>query len=77
MLSSRICSHEKKTATYIFIDDGKGCNLVSKDFTSIKNHFGMRNMKQYAKLCGGKIEFLSELNEGMQVRFSRNFLTLC
>ena len=77
IVRQKFCSHEEKTATLIFIDDGKGCNLVSKDFASIKNHFGMRNMKQYAKLCGGKIEFLSDLNEGMQVRFSRNFLTLC
>lgn len=75
IVRQKFYSHEEKTATFIFIDDGKGCNLVSKDFASIKNHFGMRNMKQYAKLCGGKIEFLSDLNEGMQVRFSIKVLS--
>ena len=61
-----------KSLTLIFIDDGVGCNLEKLSKKEMKTHFGMRNMKQFALLCGGKIEFLSAPDEGMQVRLTIN-----
>ena len=62
---------EGKWLTFIFVDDGTGCDL-GEIFSraGMKNHFGLRNIKKYAELCGGKIEFLSAKNEGMQVKLS-------
>lgn len=52
-----------------FIDDGAGCDMDSlSSRADMKNHFGLRNMRQYAALCGGKIEFLSAPGDGMQVK---------
>ena len=62
--------YDDKTLTLIFIDDGVGCNLEKLSKKEMKKHFGMRNMKQLALLCGGKIEFLSAPDEGMQVRLT-------
>ena len=58
---------EGKSVTFIFIDDGVGCEMKS---ISRKTHFGIRNMMQYARLAGLKIEFLTEKNEGMQVKLT-------
>ncbi|MCR5080524.1 MAG: hypothetical protein K6B17_04185 [Treponema sp.] len=57
---------EGKTATLIFIDDGTGCDIKSVTAGN-KTHFGIRNMMQYAKLAGVKIDFLTAKDEGMQV----------
>lgn len=62
--------HEGKILTLIFIDDGAGCDLDSLSGKNMKSHFGMRNMRQFAKAAGAKIEFLSAPDEGMQVRLS-------
>ena len=64
--------YDDKTLTLIFFDDGVGCNLEKLSKKEMKKHFGMRNMKQLALLCGGKIEFLSAPDEGMQVRLTIN-----
>ncbi|MBR1722912.1 MAG: hypothetical protein IJ727_10590 [Treponema sp.] len=62
---------EEKSATIYFIDNGVGCDMdwISSK-KSMKNHFGIRNMRQYAKLCDSKIDFLSAPNDGMQVKLS-------
>lgn len=62
--------HEGKILTLIFIDDGAGCDLDSLSGKNMKSHFGMRNMRLFAKAAGAKIEFLSASDEGMQVRLS-------
>ena len=56
--------------SFIIIDDGVGCELGTLSRKNLKTHFGMRNMKLFAKAAGGKIEFLSAPDEGMQVRLT-------
>ncbi|MCR5612080.1 hypothetical protein [Treponema sp.] len=65
--------NEDNYLTLIFIDDGIGCDLKSRlSEREMKSHFGIRNMKEYAKLCGGKIEWLSAPKDGMQVKLILN-----
>ncbi|EID85889.1 histidine kinase [Treponema sp. JC4] len=59
-----------KILSFIIIDDGVGCEIGSLSRKNLKTHFGMRNMRLFAKAAGGKIEFLSAKDEGMQVRLS-------
>lgn len=64
-------SDKNRILTFIFVDDGVGCDLNSIfSHANMKKHFGLRNIKKYAELCGGTIDFLSEKNEGMQVKLS-------
>ena len=64
-------SEKGRILTFIFVDDGIGCDLKAIfSHANMKKHFGLRNIKKYAELCGGNIEFLSEKNEGMQVKLS-------
>ena len=57
-----------KILSFIIIDDGVGCDINALSKKKMKTHFGMRNMKIFAKTAGAKIEFLSAPDEGMQVR---------
>ena len=59
-----------KILSFIIIDDGVGCDINALSKKKMKTHFGMRNMRQFAKAAGAKIEFLSAPDEGMQVRLS-------
>lgn len=59
-----------KILSFIIIDDGVGCDINAFSNKKMKTHFGMRNMKLFAKAAGAKIEFLSAADEGMQVRLS-------
>lgn len=59
-----------KILSFIIIDDGVGCDINALSKKKMKTHFGMRNMKLFAKAAGAKIEFLSAADEGMQVRLS-------
>ncbi len=59
-----------KILSFIIIDDGVGCDINALSKKNMKTHFGMRNMKLFAKAAGAKIEFLSAADEGMQVRLS-------
>ena len=59
-----------KILSFIIIDDGVGCDINALSKKKMKTHFGMRNMKLFAKTAGAKIEFLSAADEGMQVRLS-------
>ena len=59
-----------KILSIMIIDDGAGCDLEKLSKKDMKTHFGMRNMRQFAKAAGAKIEFLSAPDEGMQVRLS-------
>lgn len=59
-----------KILSLIIIDDGAGCDLEKLSKKDMKTHFGMRNMRLFAKAAGAKIEFLSAADEGMQVRLS-------
>jgi len=59
----------KNDKNYLVIyisDDGVGCNTSELDF---KNdvHRGLRNMKERMDLIGGKIEFFSNPNEGLEI----------
>ena len=64
-------SDKNRILTFIFVDDGVGCDLKAIfSHANMKKHFGLRNIKKYAELCGGSIDFLSEKNEGMQVKLS-------
>ena len=71
LLIHKKISGKDRSLTFIFVDDGVGCDLKSIfSHANMKKHFGLRNMKKYAELCGGEIDFLSEKNEGMQVKLS-------
>lgn len=75
ILLVRIKEGEKESAgrylTLMFIDDGVGCDQKALEKSEkVQNHFGLRNMKHYAKVCGAKIEFLTSSDEGMQVRLT-------
>lgn len=59
-----------KILSIMIIDDGAGCDLEKLSKKDMKSHFGMRNMRLFAKTAGAKIEFLSAPDEGMQVRLS-------
>ena len=49
------------------IDDGIGCNIEKLDSKNLKNHFGIRNMRERMSSIDGKIDFFSSPDEGMKV----------
>lgn len=62
-------SDGKRYLALFIIDDGKGCDL--DEVLSRKNaklHFGLRSMKERAKIMGGEIYFQSAKDDGMQIK---------
>lgn len=50
----------------IFImDDGKG--IDEKNINKHEKHFGLENMKERARLLGGSIDIISEIDEGTEI----------
>lgn len=57
---------EKKSMfKIVIIDDGIGCEV--EKITKNKHHFGIRNIIENMNSIGGKVEFYSKPNEGMNV----------
>ena len=59
-------------------DNGRGCDLKKIQGTrAAKNHFGLRMMKERAKIIPGcSVEFRSAINDGMQVKIKITGLKL-
>lgn len=59
-------------------DNGRGCDLKKLQGTrAAKNHFGLRMMKERAKIIPGcSVEFRSAINDGMQVKIKITGLKL-
>ena len=56
---------EKEMLKLVVIDDGIGCK--QSEMTKNKHHFGVRNIIENMNLAGGKVEFYTKPNEGMNV----------
>ena len=56
---------DKEMLKIVVIDDGIGCE--QKEMTKNKHHFGIRNIIESMNLIGGKIEFYTKPNEGMNI----------
>lgn len=58
----------EKTVIYI-TDDGIGCSEdIIKSSLKSREHLGFRSMKDRMELIGGKIDFISNQDDGMEVR---------
>ena len=64
-IKSRIIDQKEYMIIYIS-DDGVGCDTKELNLRN-DSHRGLRNMKERMDLIGGKIEFFSKPNEGLQV----------
>lgn len=53
--------------TIFVIDDGVGCKIESLNPKNLKNHFGIRNMRERITSIGGSVDFFSSPDEGMKV----------
>ena len=53
--------------TIFVIDDGVGCKIEKLDSKNLKNHFGIRNMRERMSSIDSKIDFFSSPDEGMKV----------
>jgi ligand-binding sensor domain-containing protein/signal transduction histidine kinase len=51
-------------------DDGKGMDAKHLDGDGYAGHYGLRGMRERAKLMGGKLAVWSELDSGMEVELS-------
>jgi len=51
-------------------DDGKGIDAKHLDGEGYAGHYGLRGMRERAKLIGGKLAVWSELNSGTEVELS-------
>ena len=56
---------EKEMLKLVVIDDGIGCE--QSEMTKNKHHFGVRNIIENMNLAGGKVEFYTKPNEGMNI----------
>lgn len=56
---------EKEMLKLVVIDDGIGCE--QSEMTKNKHHFGVRNIIENINLAGGKVEFYTKPNEGMNI----------
>ena len=56
---------EKEMLKIVVIDDGIGCE--QSEMTKNKHHFGVRNIIENMNLAGGKVEFYTKPNEGMNI----------
>ena len=53
--------------TIFVIDDGVGCNIEKLNPKNLKNHFGIRNMRERMSSIGGTVDFFTSPDEGMKV----------
>ena len=53
--------------TIFVIDDGVGCKIELLNPKNLKNHFGIRNMRERMSSIGGTVDFFSSPDEGMKV----------
>lgn len=62
--------NKKNSKLVIYInDDGIGCSIQSMEEKMKSNeHLGLRSMKDRIELLGGKIDFISSQDDGMEVR---------
>ena len=51
-------------------DDGKGIDSKSLSAEGCEGHFGLRGMRERAKLIGGQLTVWSELDSGTEVELS-------
>jgi signal transduction histidine kinase len=51
-------------------DDGKGIDVKHVDGDGYAGHYGLRGMRERAKLMGGKLSVWSELDSGTEVELS-------
>lgn len=56
---------EKEMFKIVVIDDGIGCE--QNEMIKNKHHFGVRNIIETMNLIGGKVEFYTKPNEGMNI----------
>ncbi len=63
ILISNDKTEDREMLKLVVIDDGIGCEL--SEMTRNKHHFGVRNIIESMNLIGGKVEFYSKQNEGM------------
>ena len=56
---------EKEMLKIVVIDDGIGCE--QNEMIKNKHHFGVRNIIETMNLIGGKVEFYTKPNEGMNI----------
>ena len=56
---------ENEMLKIVVIDDGIGCE--QSEMTKNKHHFGVRNIIENINLAGGKVEFYTKPNEGMNI----------
>ena len=64
-IKSKIIEEKEYMIIYIS-DDGVGCDTKKLNFKT-DTHRGLRNMKERMELIGGKIEFFSKPNEGLEI----------
>ena len=64
-IKSRIIAQKEYMIIYIS-DDGVGCDIKELNLYN-DAHRGLRNMKERMDLIGGKLDFFSKPNEGLQV----------
>lgn len=64
-IKSKIIEQKEYMIIYIS-DDGVGCDTKKLNFKT-DTHRGLRNMKERMELIGGKIEFFSKPNEGLEI----------
>lgn len=62
---SKIQNDKGNMLKIVIIDDGIGCQV--KDMTKKKHHFGVRNIMESINLIGGKVDFYSKENEGLNI----------
>ena len=53
--------------TVFVIDDGVGCKIETLNPKNLKNHFGIRNMRERMTSIGGSVDFFSSPDQGMKV----------
>lgn len=61
---------EGKNMVIYISDDGIGCDMKNLNHKLRKNHFGLQNIKERAKLIGAELEFKSAPGEGMEIRLT-------
>ena len=59
--------HEEKEFRVLVRDDGKGIDSKSLDAEGCKGHYGLRGMRERAKLIGSEIVIRSEVGAGTEV----------
>src|SRR6202012_720770 len=62
--------YDKRQLRLRIRDDGRGIDAKHLDGDAYAGHYGLRGMRERAKLMGGKLAIWSELNSGTEVELS-------